>query len=612
MEPTDVKTTIGPVRLGLRAYAYKPSLKRYLYDASSSIWMHFNKSDLDRSQAVLSDSRALAFELWVPSGTEEDFQIYIGRDLTSWDEKLAIRLECRDRRIVDGRSWDIWWAEYDDEDVARLRTEYWCAAQARVTICRGPRAPLARDRDGTVATVVSLGYSGVFEALYENVLEDLSKSSIPGHLAAPFERYMDFAKRDPGDTLAYALYKRLRLIAADLEQVARSIDARPDRTLVPRLGYQQMSAEAASVYLRNRAGQIDIGRLDSAIERDGSVIPTAFTEIAPAFDLNTPSNGHAAHAFRRVIQALELVATHLEQEEKSSPEAVPQHGEALSWLSRTKRQFRRYHRRLAHTNQWPSVSPSFDQRYAALRRLTDTLDYVLGYVDGNTVPFEVQAFWQLYERWTFLQVVLALQTLGFRIRGRRQRTTEFYRHPVPNKVNCEMRHPDLPDMTLEVWFGKKYPSMVSNTDYYDADRPYGLEKRYGRTSYSGWKDWPDIALEFHSDSSSSSPLIIILDPTLRGRRPPPSGPTDKVEDKYEYLDAIRSFVDTDEKNHSQRLVRASWGVSPTFQGDQPFMLEVPGDYSRGFVHLRPGDGSEGHMVVALRQILVGTGLMAGQ
>ena len=108
MEPTDVKTTIGPVRLGLRAYAYKPSLKRYLYDASSSIWMHFNKSDLDRSQAVLSDSRALAFELWVPSGTEEDFQIYIGRDLTSWDEKLAIRLECRDRRIVDFSSCSRW------------------------------------------------------------------------------------------------------------------------------------------------------------------------------------------------------------------------------------------------------------------------------------------------------------------------------------------------------------------------------------------------------------------------------------------------------------------------------------------------------------------------
>ena len=605
-------TTLGDVRLRLRAYPYSPRSGRKQYDPRASVDLHLDAQDVARSEPVLADSQALAFELWVPADTDGDFRVYLGRDLTSWDDKLAIQLRYRSSQTDAHGDWDLWWAELEDDDVGRIRKEYWCAAQAQVTVCTEPRAPLTRPDGAVVRTTVGLGYSGDYEALYQATLDDLAQASIPGHLAAPFQRYMSFARRDPGDTLAYSLYKRLRAVAEDIERVARSIHVRPDDALAPAVTYRDVPVTAAAAYLHQRAGQVTIADVSRAVAHRGRLVPTAFTEVAPAETTDTSVNRGAAFALCRVTEAVDLVRDHLRQEEGLSPAAVPEHQRAILWLDGLARRIRRYRRTLPPPVPLSATTASFDSRYASLQRLVDTLDYVLSYVDGDTVPFEVQAFWKLYERWCFIQVVEALQACGFTVASGTRRASHFYRHPVPDAVNCEMRHPALPETVLEVWYDKRYPQLWSKTDTFDRARPYGLERRYGRSTYQGGKNRPDIVLEFHDHRSRAQPDIVVLDPTIRARRPPARGPRDQEEDKYDYMEAIRSFVETDNRGHSVPCVRASWGITPSFKGTEPYALAGSGDFTKGFVHLRPGAANEKSLETTLRQILSATNILPNE
>ena len=446
-------------------------------------------------------------------------------------------------------------------------------------------------------------------AHYKATLDSLAQDSIPGHLAAPFQRYMSFARRDPGDTLAYSLYKRLRSVAEDIERVARSIHARPDAALAPVVTYRDVSLTAAAAYLNQRAGQLTVADVSQAVVHRGRLVPTAFTEVAPAETTDTPANRAAAHALYRVTEAVELVRAHLRGEEGLSPAVVPAHQTAIRWLDGLARRFRRYRRALPPPLS--TATATFDSRYASLQRLADTLDYVLGYVDGDTVPFEVQAFWKLYERWCFIQVIQALQACGFTVVKGTRRAPHFYRHPVPDAVNCEMHHPALDGTVLEVWYDKRYPQLWSNAGAFDRERPYGLERRHGRSSYRGGKNRPDIVLEFHGHRSRAQPDIVILDPTIRAQRPPPQGPMDKAEDKYDYAEAIRSFVETDNRGHSVPRVRASWGITPSFKGTAPYALAEDGDFTKGFVHLRPGGLSTNRLEATLLKILEATKILPG-
>ena len=603
-----IETTRGPVRVGVRAYARRGG-RGLRYQPAESVWLGFDDADPERSRPVLAASRSVAFEVWVPEGFPDDPSVYLGRDTTAWDDGLHVRLAYRDTRAEGGRTWDVYWAAPDDDDVKTVRNEHWCAARARATVCAGPRRPLRHPDGRPLATTVDLGYDGDYGEVYERVLRALSEGSLPGHLAAPFERYMGFARREDGEALAYSLYKRLRAVTDDFERALRSVLARPDTTLAPTLRHYDLGPGEAVRHLTEHAGRAAVVAVGRAGRVGGRAVPTAFTVATPRETAETAANAYAGWAVRRVARAAEFVRRHLEREEAMAPEPVPQHADALRWLDRTRTRFRRHQHRLPVQARAPAGSAAvyYDPRYASLRRLSDTLDYVLGHVDGDEVPFEVQAFWQLYERWCFLEVLRALQALGFRFVRDGHRASEFYRHPVPGQVNGELSHPDLPDTTLEVWFDKEYPAVWKGTDYYDPARPYGLDKRLDRNPYTGRKRRPDIALEFHTGPGRSSPAIVTLDPTLQAQRRG-AGPSDAPERKYEYLDGLRSFVETDASGYARPLVRAAWGVSPVRTGGG-HTLDSDGDPRRGFVHLRPGHDAERSMTDALGLILRGVGLL---
>lgn len=610
--PPPADTDHGPVRLRLRANPYDPQRRARRYRPAESVWLGFDDGDADRTRPVLAASRSVTFEVWVPTGFPDDVSVYLGRDTTEWDAGLNVRLAYRDTRTDGGREWDLYWANPDDPDVATVRNEHWCAARARATVCVGRGRPLRRTDGQPLATTVDLGYDGDYGDLYERILEALSRDSLPGHLAAPFERYMGFARREPGETLAYSLYKRLRAITDDFERALRSVLARPDSALAPALRHYDLSPGEAVRHLREHTGRSTVVAVGRAAAVGGRVVPTSFTVSTPHETTDTAANAYAAWTVRRVATAVEFVRQHLGREDARAVEPVPQHAAALRWLDQTRLRFRRHQHRLplgsSPAARAGSAAVYYDPRYASLRRLADTLDYVLGYVDGDDVPFEVQAFWHLYERWCFLEVLRALQALGFRFAQGGRLASDFYRHPVPGHVNGEFRHPDLPGTTLEVWYGKTYPTVRKETDYYDVARPYGLDKRVDRNPYTGWKTSPDIALEFHAGHGRTCPDIVTLDPTLRGQRPGAGGPGDTPEHKYEYLDALRSFVDTDAAGYSRQLVRAAWGMSPVRKGGG-HTLDRDSDVRRGFVHLRPGDDAEATLVDALGTILRGAGLL---
>jgi hypothetical protein len=211
--------------------------------------------------------------------------------------------------------------------------------------------------------------------------------------------------------------------------------------------------------------------------------------------------------------------------------------------------------------------------------LQRTLEYVD--VSEEQVPFEVEPFAELYQRWCFVRVVEALLSLGFRFEGSVGRlTTPLYHHPVPYQVNCLLTHPRIPGMHLQVWYERRYPSSETAGRHL-----YGLEKRYreGRTPVrDATRRTPDIALEFFREGEVV-PRVVTLDPTLK-----------ESVTKFEYLQQIRSFVegDVDPADPNRRagrpVVVAAWGIHPGEDGDTRLVrLDVDESYTKGFLMLRP-------------------------
>ena len=619
-----VETDLGLMRLALRSYRWE---RGPLFD--DVVWLGFDEEDQERSRPVLQQSRSLAFELWTDGSIREEFCIYLGQDLSLWDPELVIQLPLKDRSPSGSRTWNRWWAEPSDEDVKRIRTSYWCAAKAHITVCRDTQVPV-RNVDGqALQTSVELGYEGEYSTLYEDVLADLSRLNLQGHLAAPFEQYLDYLKeqRERAEgSQAYELYKRLKGMLPRYETALRQVIVAPATQLVPALHLHALTPTQAGVLLQERSGTMEVSHVLESVPVKGRPVPTTFTAVQSATTERTAANQFVAQSVRRIYALLEFVERHLRSEEERSVQTNPHHQVALSELAQDQVRFKRYGKQLpqpvagvdAAAASATSAVLYYDHRYATLRRLTDLVDRILSHVDTTAIPNAIQAFYRLYEHWCFIQVVEALLMLDFDFvlhEGRRK--TDFYWHPVRGEVNCELTHPTLPGVVLEIWYERKYPTLRHTTDYYDPNRPYGLEKRGWQYSrYNGWKNWPDIALEFHNRGKGGPPKIITLDPTLRAPRPQPKDPDDPHEDKYDYQEAIRSFVDRDANTgESLRIVGAAWGISPWSRtrrktdGSEPYTLDQKEDFQRGFIHLRPDTNSRDSLPQTLRSILASVDIL---
>lgn len=607
------ESEFGFLEFGIRKYRWTHS--DGLISVGSCVWLTFDPDeDLKRSADVLREQRQMAFEIRtsdpIPRG---NVYAYLGDVHGRWNPDLAIGLIHKNRRensyqyYAEGgkKENDDRGRKEEDSDVRRIRTNYWCAARARVGLffqedgSERPR-PILDKEGNALRTRLKLSYDESYETLYDNVISDFS--NLRGDLGSRFERFAEFQKsRERAErSLALELYKRVQDIWPLYRSTLNSILRAPTTQLETTQQHYSLNSSQASKHFSRRRSTSNARKVHSAQNVRGTVLPTQFTTTEPKETLSTDANRYVGFSTHRVWKLISKVRDHLLKEKEMSSMGLKHHEEAflridtqLQELIQKRRQLphdtRSYTRPVAATH---AAELLYDPRYVRLRQLTKRLDHLLGYVDASDLPFEVEALNVLYERWCFVQVVRALKELGFHfVDERGRRTTPFYQNPVRDEVNCHMIHKKCPGKVLEVWYDRKYPTIRRDTDYYDPDRPYGLEKRgMHRSDYQGWKNNPDIVLEFHDCRSDQtrikgrSPDIITFDPTIAS--------PEKSREKYKYQKGIRSFEERDKYKKSRRIVRAAWGIWPGKQQESEHVTTSEPDYrENGFVHLQPGNGS---------------------
>jgi len=611
-----IETKIGPVVLGLRRYTYDPQRQQH-FDTGDRQWFAFDDDDPERARPILEDTRQLAFEAWTEKNSRDPLLVYLGAPSDPWDEELSIGLDNREPK--DG--WVRWAAgsEETNEDVKRIRTNYWCAAQAKITLYQRRfdketeewiPVPVRRPDGSILSTRIALGYGDEeYRELYEGVLSDLSERTVRGNLASPLERFVDYQemKQRQEDTPGLELFKRLEGILPRYRDTLCQIIRDPDTALAIDTEHVALDLRQAEEYFRHHSPHPPLQKVHEIAETAAGRVPTEFTTSKATSTVETSANQFVAESVRRVRNCVERVREHLVKEKKQLQ--LDKHESALSKLEEYRNVLVRYASALpyspeeaTHRFEDQSAVTYYDGRYSRLRQLTSLLDALMDFVDASqdSIPFEVQAFNKAYEHWCFLHTIRGLQEIGFSFKDDGGRhVTPFYQNPVPDAVNAQMTHPARPGRVLEVWYEKQYQPLWKENGYFDTDRPYGLERRgLNYTGYTGNKRCPDIALEWHHASSEgriasgTTPRIITLDPTLRSPRPAMTDGGRRAEDKYDYKRALRSFVEEGPDGKSKEIVDAAWGISPHLQAGSEKHVHRPSSNSTfGFAFLRPRKGS---------------------
>jgi hypothetical protein len=619
-----VKTSIGPLALGLRHCEYDSQFNRY-YDTGHTTWLGLDEDDPERSRPVLQESRQMAFVVWTKNRSRAPLLAYLGDPSDPWDDDLSIEL--KNRSVVgEGVRWAAG-SEYENDDVGRIRTEYWCAARAQVTLYQrqsGDESPRpVKDRVGSVvSTHVSLDYDReAYRELYEGVLEDLSGETVRGDLASPLKRFVDYKdiRHRQEETPGLELFKRLQGIFPRYRDTLCQILRDPDTDLTLENEHVQLSLSETDQFFRSRGSNSSIQQVHQVAQAGSRPVPTEFTATSPTQTVETEANRFVAESVGRLKKCVDRLSGHLRTEQERLD--LEKHESALRQLGKYKEVLTRYASALPYspdqtTHRFAdrSAVTYYDGRYSRLRQLTSLLDALMEFVEASeeAVPFEVQAFNKAYEHWCFIRVAEALREVGFEFLDEQKRTvTTFYRNPVPDQVNARMIHPDSPGKILELWYEREYPALRSPKDYFSEKRPYGLERRgLGYTDYRNEKRSPDIALEWHDASEGEvvlgrAPRIITLDPTLRPPRPALQERGEKAEEKYEYEQALRSFVDEGPDGKSEQIVDAAWGISPHLEAGTDTYVEQPAstDPRFGFIILRPETGSLRFLPDTLEKII---------
>lgn len=628
-----IQSNVGPLQFGLR---YKEG------GIPQTYWFTFDDSDIERSREILSEDRELKFDVKCASPPEGvNFYVHLGRNLNTCEaeDDLSIRL----RRDTPSR-WRPktgWIDEDTPSDVERIKCFHWRAAYARATLCKGPGDPVCFEDGTPVQTKIALGYPDEwYENMYHTLLERLSADRPEANLTSSFSLFLHSLKRArerAEGSSALELYYRLQRILKAYEQSLTRILRNPSTQISPKVSFFDVDPEQASQFYAG-GREVQIHEAHEVTVRNGTPVPLSFVGSEAEHSLDNEANRFAARSIRKVRKLIRKVEDSLidyieseknankrflaqENGSTNSPiyqkreKSIVRHQEKADRVSQAKKRFGHYAQKLPGDGTMPQTATTsaamyYDTRYAKLRQLTNLLDFTLRFVDTDesSVPFEVDAFHALYERWCFVKVVEALTEIGFSFgRNGEPETVPFYHHPVPHQCNCKMWSDRTPGVKLEVWYERRYPKYKSGEK-----QLYGLETRYreGRTSYkhvnpNNWKPkvTPDITLEFKDQHSSSPvPEIVTLDPTLGEVKP----------SKYEYLEAIRAFNETEPNSReSKRIVRAAWGIHPGPNRqdlDSYIEIDQKNDYSKGFIRLRPTEGSTNSLPEILDQILHEVGL----
>lgn len=615
----EIPTREGVFRVALREYDPARNL-------INKHWLGFDNGDCARTKPVLERSRSLVFEVWLNKPRTGSLYVYLGGNLYNdflWEDNLMIEL--RHEGYSEDGLWTKWCARPENKDVNKIRKQFWCAARATITLCSDRCKPILLANGSPASTRIELGYDEAYEKVYESILEEMTRSHTPAHLANPFERYLDFEdiRQSSNGSLAYELYKRLIAILPDLEVVLRNIIYRPSTQLAPHLEYFEYGEAELEGALHQLQAALQIYTVYDTMYFQSKILPRAFTAVCVKMSPNSVANRYVLRIIKRVKSLIEFVEQHLKEEENQLKETNPHHQLALMGLKEIKLRFSSYEGRFPPVQTWAefavdattSTVLNYDMRYANLRRLAQLLDQALRHIDQSQIPFEVHAFQKLYEQWCFFKIVKALLKLGFEYeRGGDIRSTLFYHHPIPNEINCTLYHSALKAKRLEIWYDRAYQVLRYNTDAFDMKRPYGLEKRsIALNPHPSFKNRPDIVLEFHDENTTDRPLIITLDPTLKGPVMSADSEDEDREKKYDYLQTIRSFIEVDPNTReSLKLVKAAWGIWPGKLNDKKPYTLAENDFELGFIHLRRDNSLEAALSQTLSKILAYTGIRLDQ
>jgi len=631
-----INTDIGALQFGLR-YRENGIPKTY--------WFRLDDSDVEHTREILRDSQELIFDVHAGSPPSNvDLYVYLGRDFSNCgpEDELSIRLS---RETIDRwRPETGYTSNQELTDVERIKRFHWRAAYAKATLCKGPGSPVFLSNGKPLQVQLALGYADPwFESMYEEILSHLSKTRPDARLTSSFALYlkaMERARERAEGSTALELYYRLQRIMEEYEGTLGHILKNPHTEISPRVSFHNISSEEAPRYFKEQGQQIDVHETYRVSRQGKKLVPMSFVGSEPKRSTDTAANQFAAASVRRVRRLMRKVRRSLKEYVESQEAAnrrflaqekrgtskspiyqnrktsISKHRDKAKRLAKSERRFTRYSKMLpfGYRDAQPlskSAALYYDPRYAKLRQLTNLLDFTLRSVDTDedAVPFEVDAFHALYQRWCFIQVIEALKEIGFRfINDDGPATTPFYHHPVPHQCNVRMWSERAPEYELEVWYERRYPKYNPK-----ASHLYGVETRYrqGRTSYRHVrpnnykpKATPDIALEFKDTASSSLvPEIVTLDPTIGNNHP----------SKYEYREAIRCFNTTEPgSRESRRIVRAAWGIFPQRGQEEVsnyIVFDQSGDFSKGFLVLRPTGKSTNSLAQSLELILLEVGLI---
>lgn len=571
--------------------------------------------DLAATAGVIQHAHGLPLSLMGPNRATEKFIVYLGAEPRHRDRDLAILLEKEPR--ARAREWIP-----RIKDRYRVEKSVWCAARATLTLCTSNFEPI-RALDGRILqTRITLGDHPWNETLYHRVRGDLSREVFAADITSSLQNTLSVvrqARAQARGSRPLELYYRLRTELEPLDRILNAVLARPH--CQPRVERRVfvLAPAAAAAFFRERPVRADGDDVVRAVPAGGRILPVEFASTGFSLSADNDANRYIARSVDRLLEWLRAVRggvdAFIRSKERSleqflgydrepdgarqatvftGPQAasITRHRRASAELRAAELRFRRYRAALptspptrGHSETY-ELSPalSFDSRYAEMRRIMVRLQRTLEYVDVSEehVPFEVEPFAELYQRWCFVRVIEALLALGFRFEGGVGRlTTPLYHHPVPHQVNGVLTHPSVPGVRLHVWYERRYPRSVTAGQHL-----YGLEQRYrdGRTPVrDATRRTPDIALEFFREGEVV-PRVVTLDPTL------------KKNDvaKFDYLQQIRSFVegDVDPADANGRagrpVVVAAWAIHPGEEDDTRLVtLDVDDAWDKGFLMLRP-------------------------
>lgn len=606
------------------------------------VWLQFDENDTEISKKALIDTgKKMLFILHSEMNLENDnFYVYLGDIDTDWNPEFSIQLS-RDYKHLN-----IWSAKKgqndlgDDEDVDRIQKGLWCAGSATITLCSYPSKPVLLSSPGeakTVQTVIELSYDKWYLDLYNGVRADLKELNKQSDITSPFKGKLDTVthNEDLSDSPAFELFLILQRIYNPLIQRLHAIAKSPASKVENSIQNYYVNSSSLN-YIRNT----NILRVNDVQKVIGKTIPRSFLGRTMQMSCDIPENRLAKTCIKRLGVCLDIVAkelsayiTEIEKEvdqlrknNLSQNSSIHQRNQAKE-LEKHKRAYDNIEKNILHTRQKKQLFNfcrdedsfdrlletellSYDFKYASIKSSLKELESSIKYyrsddiIDPSTVaiPFQVAPFHAVYQRWCFTKIIDALFQLGFYIpqTSVQPKLTRFYRNPMPNQLNCSMVHNDLfqlnRDFRVDIFYEKIYPRPG------DPHSEYGLETRKALTSWdlnnpSAVKYSPDIALEFWGlPNAHGCPVIVIFDPT-----------TGKFDNKkFWYQNSLRHFIKKGSDGESLRIVKASWGIFPNYEGNDRtdrYYVSSNSTFSEGFIVLNHFSSTHLNLKETVRTIL---------